>query len=191
MNANNSVKDEFSKFIEWMKKDRHEALDQLSKIQNGFENWIKIEFYLWLINVRENRLKPQDKDDYNQVGLEYRVKLNSNNRKRCDMWFGTESSGYHYIELKNIFNNSNKQKMMKSVIGDLECMVDINHRDESPVSGNAIILGVGFDDYDGHKWWVDSIEKVIVKNKKVNCYDITSDLPLQVAVFSYSYANGT
>ena len=158
------VSSEFNDFIDYMRRKRLTQLDGLSKVVNGIEGWIKVEFYLWLTTARPSgRLAPTVADTEGDAGMEYKVALDrgaqgmDRERKQCDLWIrsSADSSRYHYVELKCVFSQWNTPKMLRSAGDDLWYMRNLDPGpDASPASGSAIVLGVGFADqaaWDGAK----------------------------------------
>jgi len=154
-----SVVAEFRRFASWLNTTRPEELRRIASLANGFEGWIKLEFFFWLTSYRKPRLSadvgaPGGAD----VGLEYKVSLNPSFNgtpkvKQCDIWVRSkiQPSLFHYIELKAPFLNKNTGKLLDSSARDFLCMSQIRHSYEQALSGSAIILGVGFDDVNWQK----------------------------------------
>lgn len=143
------IADEFELFSNWLAENRREAIREIENLRNGFEGWIKLEFYFWLTTIRKARLEA-DKD----VGLEYNVQLDQRFRqmdkaqKRCDLWVRASGSvvRYHYVELKVPFYNQNSKKVLSSAANDVWYMARLKRAKEQVASGSAIILGVGFEE---------------------------------------------
>ncbi|MBW7900910.1 MAG: hypothetical protein H3C26_05510 [Rhodocyclaceae bacterium] len=130
-------------------------IDKLMEIENGFEGWLKLEFYFWLIK-RYNLSRSKD-----EIGMEWKTQLNKKasdykKTKQCDLWVcdinNPDDERYHYIEIKAPFNNDNRGKMLHgdnlSASSDLWYISRIEAGKKAlqyPLSGSVIILGVGFD----------------------------------------------
>lgn len=75
----------FLAFLTDLKSRRAPSLSELSRLRNGFEGWLKIELYLWLIE-RYGLRAGED------VGVEYKVWLDQRRgqmdraTKQCDLW---------------------------------------------------------------------------------------------------------
>lgn len=151
-----SVAQEFRDFTDWLCKNRADTMVRLQNLPNGFEGWMKIEFFMWLTSYRKPNLtaeSPFTPCNDADVGLEYKVKLDSRfsdvergSVKQCDLWIGSERPNlFHYVELKAPFANSNKGKMLKAAGDDFWYMSRIRKTHEHAASGNAIVFGVRFD----------------------------------------------
>ena len=135
---------EFAAFTAALSTERRELIDSIAVPNNGFEGWLKLEFYFWLI--KNGKLQASM-----DVGMEYKVSLDQRygamdrETKQCDLWVRDHlEAGYHYIELKAPFANTNQGKVMQSAADDFWYMSRLKGSSERVVSGNAIILGVGF-----------------------------------------------
>ncbi len=138
----------FKAFLTDLQARRAVDLPELSRLRNGFEGWLKIELYLWLIE----RYGLQATAD---VGLEYKVWLDQRRAqmdrktKQCDLWVrDAEGRGFHYIELKVPFANNNQGKLFLSASDDFWYMSRLLAADQSAATGSAILLGVGFAEQD-------------------------------------------
>lgn len=141
-----NVADEFEAFSHSL-REREGVLTSLAALNNGFEGWLKLEFFFWLI--RHHRLDATAED----VGMEYKVALDrrfaSMDRptKQCDLWFrAADESRFHYIELKAPFANANQGKMLQSASDDYWYMSRLRGSTEQVASGSAILLGIGFSE---------------------------------------------
>jgi hypothetical protein len=65
-------------------------------------------------------------------------------------------SRLHYVELKAPFANLNEIKVLTSLGNDFWHMARIRKASERAASGNAVVLGVGFDE----ERWRDCINRV-------------------------------
>ncbi len=125
---------------------------------------MKLEFFFWLTSFRNPRLLADATSSAGpDVGLEYKLSLDSKfvgtpAVKQCDIWVRSSAnpSLFHYVELKAPFLNKNASKLLDSAAYDFLCMSRIRHSYEQAISGNAIILGVGFDDSN----WKKGLERV-------------------------------
>lgn len=152
MRAIDNIHDKFAAFSDYLRRDRTTDTAQIAKLQNGFEGWLKLEFYFWLI--RECKLRPATETDTNgDIGLEYGVSLDGRTcketrlTKQCDLWVrATKLPTYHYVELKAPFAKWNKRKVLTSAGYDFWYMSRLRHRYEQVATGNAIVLGVGFSE---------------------------------------------
>lgn len=141
------VANTFQAFLTDLKSRRAQTLPELARMRNGFEGWLKIELYLWLIE-QYGLLAGED------VGVEYKVWLDQRRgqmdraTKQCDLWVrDAEAHGYyHYIELKVPFANYNQGKLFLSAADDFWYMSRLLASDQSAATGSAILLGAGFDE---------------------------------------------
>lgn len=147
----------FTAFIEYLKDKRRPYLEGLSSLNNGFEGWLKIEFYLWL---KQTYALP----DEEYIGMECKIRLKVKNpdghdkkKKQIDLWVWDEAGqGYHYVELKVPFCNQNKSKMFASAALDLSYMHYLYKRDSVRLTSSVIVMGVGF----GKTEWEDGMRTV-------------------------------
>lgn len=149
----------FQHFLKDLSALRAADLNRLSQLNNGFEGWLKIEFYLWLI--AQYSLEPANGD----IGLEYKVWLDQRRRqmdretKQCDVWVrDAQGAGFHYIELKVPFANPNQGKMLLSASDDFWYMSRLLASDQSATTGSSILLGVGFDEGVWHAAIEEAVE---------------------------------
>lgn len=134
-----------------------EQKEIISTLNNGFEGWLKIEFYTWLI--RENDLNYTAEHYHDRdAGMEYTIALdqrftaNDRTTKQCDLWVRNgQTINYHYIELKAPFANTNQGKLMQSAADDFWYMSRLKASTERAATGSAIVLGVGFSDEQWQK----------------------------------------
>lgn len=156
---------EFERFAKSLGHRRKDLFSRIGSLRNGFEGWVKLEFFFWLVGEYGLRI-PTPEQDWNEnsadIGLEYKVRLdqrwNDREVKHCDLWIRDDQQkpGFHYVELKAPFANANMNKMLTSAASDFWCMSRIRKSYEQAVSGNAIVLGVGFND----DTWVQGIDRV-------------------------------
>lgn len=124
------------------KRKRDVAL--IAEARNGFEGWLKAEWYRWLRERHELSL-----DD---IGMEYRLNKGARGHyeKRCDPWIrASDDDRWHFVELKVPFANGNKGKMLRFGGDDLWHMMNIAAEREGAASGGAILVGVHFT---GDEW---------------------------------------
>lgn len=143
------VATEFEKFLDSWQRERKHLPPAITSLYNGFESWLKFEFYFWLIDQRG--LRGPSETEWGDVGVEYKVALDQRRldikrpRKQCDLWRrDIDESRFHYVELKAPFANSNQGKLFRSAENDLWCMSRIKAGQERPASGSVVILGVNF-----------------------------------------------
>lgn len=141
---------EFEAFTRSLSDERQGLIESISSLNNGFEGWLKLEFYFWLIKNRG--LRALRTDEEHDIGMEYKVALDQRHTamdrqtKQCDLWIRDhDGSGYHFVELKAPFANANQGKLMQSAADDLWYMSRLKAGSEKVVSGSSILLGVGFD----------------------------------------------
>lgn len=185
----------FQSFLNDLSIRRAADLQRLSQLKNGFEGWLKIEFYLWLIAQYE--LEPDNED----IGLEYKVWLDQRRRqmdrdtKQCDLWVREANGrGFHYIELKVPFANTNQGKMMLSASDDFWYMSRLLASNQSVATGSSILLGVGFTD----ERWRRAIDEAVeyagnepdCVQTEVGCLTLEAELPLRWAVMTKTYLQG-
>jgi hypothetical protein len=120
---------EFEAFTLSLSAERQELIESIASLNNGFEGWLKLEFYFWLI--KHKKLRTSELDNEPDVGMEYKVALDQRHAlmdrttKQCDLWVrDSENAGYHFIELKVPFANNNKGKMFQSAADDFWYMSD-------------------------------------------------------------------
>ncbi|MBN1575366.1 MAG: hypothetical protein JW913_02365 [Chitinispirillaceae bacterium] len=162
------VATEFGKFARDLSARRPKEVARIETLSNGFEGWLKLEFFFWLVTTR--KLEPSTpKTGERDVGLEYKVRLDQRKAdrfaKQCDLWIRNQSgSSFHYVELKAPFAEFNQSKVLISAADDFWYMSRIRASCEEPASGNAIVLGVGFEEES----WRQAIEYVIEKARPVD-----------------------
>jgi hypothetical protein len=103
----NDINVAFAKFASELETTRGEALKRIAVCGNGFEGWLKFEFFMWLCN---SGLAPHE-----HVGLEYKVALNAVSTlgpsKQCDLWVLADTADrYHYVEIKAPFANKTRPR---------------------------------------------------------------------------------
>jgi len=148
-----NIADEFRMFAGWLTTDRPRELERIEQLANGFEGWIKLEFFFWLTSYRSPLLNARAAAGIDaDVGLEYTLRLDKRFRdiaptKQCDLWVRSSAgpSLFHYVELKAPFLNQNTGKVLDSAANDFWHMSRIRRSYEQAASGNAVVLGVGFD----------------------------------------------
>lgn len=159
-----TIIEEFAAFAAWLAEERPEHLERIAALANGFEGWMKLEFFFWLTTYRSPRLMHEVASrEGPDVGVEYKISLDPRfpdtpPTKQCDIWIrsSTNFNLFHYVELKAPFLNKNATKLLNSAAHDFVCMSRIRHSYEQAASGNAIILGVGFDDNN----WKNGLERL-------------------------------
>lgn len=140
-----SVGDAFSRFAAELQCKREPVIARIAQLTNGFEGWLKIEFLLWLVE--------QGLELNKGVGVEHRAKIDAQHaemgrqEKLCDLWLASTSlDRYHYVELKAPFANRNQGKVLRSAGHDLWYVSRLEATYEKAATGNAIVVGVGFDE---------------------------------------------
>lgn len=106
-------------FKAFMGSISHERKAIISTLNNGFEGWLKLEFYTWLIQAYDLDYTAAHYHD-RDAGMEYTIDLDQRfaaidrTTKQCDLWVRDgETSKYHYIELKAPFANTNQGKLIQ------------------------------------------------------------------------------
>ena len=139
----------FSNFMRSWEADRKHLPSSVSALANGFEGWLKFEFYFWLIHACGLRGPDSELAD---VGVEYKVALDQRwaqmdiATKQCDLWIrDSDEKRFHFIELKTPFANGNQGKMFNSAAMDYWYMTRLKAQAERVATGSVIILGVNFD----------------------------------------------
>ena len=139
-------------FKAFMGSISHERKAIISTLNNGFEGWLKLEFYTWLIQAYDLDYTAAHYHD-RDAGMEYTIDLDQRfaaidrTTKQCDLWVRDgETSKYHYIELKAPFANTNQGKLMQSAADDYWYMSRLKASTELVATGSAIVFGVGFSD---------------------------------------------
>lgn len=179
----------FKEFTDDLQKKRPEVLIHMSSLYNGFEAWLKFEFYFWLLTHKN--LNPQNED----IGLEYKLEIKDSyyQTKQCDLWVrdSIDNSKFHYIELKLVFNNRNTTKMFMQASDDAWYMAKIQTTEpQTPKTGNCIILSINLSQDS----WDIGLKKVqkyyhLPKMKQVTqqSIDINTDKKIRWAVFTQIY----
>lgn len=151
----------FRDFIESWEEERDYLPSSISVLANGFEGWLKFEFYFWLIRARGLR-GPHD-GWLGDVGVEYKVALDQRWAemdiliKQCDLWIrDRDEKRFHFIELKTPFANANQGKMFESAAKDYWYMTRLKIQAEKVATGSVIIFGVNFD----HARWEHYLQRV-------------------------------
>lgn len=144
------VATEFEAFMKSWENERDYLPSSIGALANGFEGWLKFEFYLWLI--RKHGLRGPSEEHYSDVGVEYKVALDQRwsamdcKTKQCDLWIrDQDETRYHFIELKVPFCNTNKGKMFASASNDFWYMSRLKAQAEKAATGSVIIVGVNFE----------------------------------------------
>ena len=157
---------EFEAFTLALSAERSELIDYITSLHNGFEGWLKLEFYFWLIKNRKLRASLSDKE--HDIGMEYKISLvqrygaMDRQTKQCDLWVRDhKTNGYHFIELKAPFANTNRNKVLQSAADDFWYMSRLTEKFESVVTGSTIALGIRF----GAEEWAAHIDKVKAYSK--------------------------
>lgn len=172
---------EFATFVDSLNADRAELIDSIAALNNGFEGWLKLEFYFWLIKTRKLRAAIDDRADDRDVGMEYKVALDQRHAamdretKQCDLWVRNhDENGFHFIELKAPFFNSNYGKMIRSAADDLWYMSRLTGAYEQVVTGSTIAVGIRFT----AEQWAEQVESV-------RAYSEKSSKPVSVTIGSF------
>lgn len=141
----------FGEFMQSWQQERNYLPSAVSALGNGFEGWLKFEFYFWLIRARGLR-GPHD-GWLGDVGVEYKVALDQRwaqmdiATKQCDLWVRDhDEKRFHFIELKAPFANNNQGKLFESAAKDYWYMTRLKAQAEKVATGSVIILGVNFDE---------------------------------------------
>lgn len=135
----------FQEFARWFSRSRGSYGPVLAGLCNGFEGWLKIEFYRWLVTERGLAANVD-------VLLEPKVKLDQRARpgrdeKSCDMKILTaDGRRFHFVELKAPFANFNSGKVLKGAGRDLWYVKHLRAKAERAATGSAVVVGVGFDE---------------------------------------------
>lgn len=144
-----NVASAFCEFMQSWEGDRKYLPSSISALANGFEGWLKFEFYFWLIQSRGLRGPDRELAD---VGVEYKVALDQRWSlmdiavKQCDLWIrDQDEKRFHFIELKAPFANANQGKMFESAAKDYWYMTRLKAQAEKVATGSVIIFGVNFD----------------------------------------------
>lgn len=151
---------EFEKFLQSWTAERGNLPASVEVLGNGFEGWLKFEFYFWLI--REHGLRATCAGEYGDIGVEYGVALDQRRasmdirEKRCDLWVSDLEGRYHFIEIKVPFANRNQGKMFNSASDDYWYMSRLRSQAEQVSTGSVIIVGVNFAD----ERWDKHLERV-------------------------------
>lgn len=139
-NAINTIAESFEAFMKWLEASRPEELAALAHTINGFEQWLRLEFWVWLLGQGI---------PYDEVGLEYRAELDDegalrrpDKQKRIDLWVRAEGrkERYHYVEFKVVFPNANAGRMFRLAASDLWYL---KHLDKSQIAASTSIIVIG------------------------------------------------
>lgn len=151
----------FREFIESWGAERDYLPSSISALANGFEGWLKFEFYFWLI--RSRGLQGPDDGWMGDVGVEYKVELDQCwadmdiPKKQCDLWIrDQDEKRFHFAELKAPFANANQGKMFDSAAKDYWYMTRLKAQAEKVATGSVIIFGVNFES----SRWEQHLEQV-------------------------------
>ncbi|MGN8273740.1 hypothetical protein [Pseudomonas sp. SMN5] len=151
----------FGEFMQSWQQERHYLPSSISALGNGFEGWLKFEFYFWLIRARGLR-GPHD-GWMGDVGVEYKVALDQRwsqmdiVTKQCDLWIrDQDEQRFHFIELKAPFANGNQGKLFESAARDYWYMTRLKAQAEKVATGSVIILGVNFEETR----WEEHLQRV-------------------------------
>lgn len=180
-----SVADAFAEFTSDLARDKPEAVAAIAEARNGFEGWLKVEFYAWL--RRRYDLGTSD------VGMEYLLHKGSstNTEKRCDLWVrGPTVGSWHFIELKVPFANTNRGKMLRFGGTDLWHMMNIDGVAEGAASGNAILVGVDFDEREWKRSRAIVLQAAGVAVDRVPSRTGVIGTALRWDVWSHDYGTG-
>lgn len=150
MTGIHNVATAFREFMQSWEHERNYLPSSVSALANGFEGWLKFEFYFWLIRARG--LRGPHEGWQGDVGVEYKVALDQRwaqmdiVTKQCDLWIRDhDEQRFHYIELKAPFANANQGKMFESAARDYWYMTRLKAQAEKVATGSVIIFGVNFD----------------------------------------------
>lgn len=140
----------FRDFMQSWSEERAYLPSSISALANGFEGWLKFEFYFWLI--RKHGLRGPHDGWMGDVGVEYKVALDQRwaemdiLTKQCDLWVRDhDEQRFHFVELKAPFANGNQGKMFESAAKDYWYMTRLKAQAEKAATGSVIIFGVNFD----------------------------------------------
>jgi hypothetical protein len=155
-----SVAQEFADFAAWLGAESPEKVQRIGTLSNGFEGWLKFEFFFWLTSYRHELLRSNGSDDDGDVGLDYDLRLGHRHpdmdRGKCDLWIRDSlGSHLHLVELRAPFATLN-DKLLTSVTNDFWHTARIRKASGRVASGNAVVLGVGADE----EGWRDCIHRV-------------------------------
>jgi len=171
---------EFAAFVDDLCTERADLIDSIAALNNGFEGWLKLEFYFWLIKNRKLRAAIDDGSNDRDVGMEYKVALDQRHAamdrktKQCDLWVRNhDENGFHFIELKAPFFNGNRGKMIRSAADDLWYMSRLTGAHEQVVTGSTIAVGIRFT---GEQW--------AAQVESVRAYSETTSKPVSVKIGS-------
>ncbi len=163
-----TIADAFDEFTRCLTAARPNRIDLIGDLDNGFEGWLKLEFFAWL--VEHYQCVPGV-----DVGLEYKVRLDQRRAvdkivKCCDLWVrGPTPERVHYVELKAPFANTNAGKVLTSAADDFWYMGRLRARFEAAATGNIIVLGVGFDE----RSWRRGRESIRARAQLCQEYEVT------------------
>ncbi|MEB0041487.1 MULTISPECIES: hypothetical protein [unclassified Pseudomonas] len=162
MSGIDNVATAFRDFLQSWEKEHICLPSSIGALANGFEGWLKFEFYFWLVRAR-GLSGPHD-GWMGDVGVEYKVALDQRwaemdiVTKQCDLWVrDQDEKRFHFIELKAPFANSNQGKMFESAAKDYWYMTRLKALAEKAATGSVIIFGVNFLDVAG---WESHLERV-------------------------------
>lgn len=119
-----------------------ENAQAVASARGSFEGWIRGELIVQLLGT-----KSISADD---IGVEYTATLKTEKgeprpQKRVDLWVRARPKGWHYLELKVVFNNAHQEKQFGSWRSDFEALKRLaNHEQAAGVASFAI--GVWFDE---------------------------------------------
>lgn len=148
-------------------------LDCISKLQSGFEDWLKFEF----CNMCTK--KDWNWSANNQFGVEYCAHLKDvSDTKTIDIWTYGNEELWNYIELKVVFNNLNKNKQFGSWVDDYESLKQLNDN-EKAFGIASIILGIDFEERE----WMNAIKKILPSiDYEKSIYGFIAETPIRYAI---------
>lgn len=162
-------------FVEHLQRDEAHRLGQIADFWHGFEGWLKMEMASMLCREPWN-YEPwalvKKKWVPGDVGVEHRARLRGKvgderfgDEKLIDVWASPKKGAkeWHFVELKAVFNNTNRTKVAQSWRTDFDTLLLVDPK-EGPKSVASLLFGVGFS-ADEFKTLADTFSKGLPKTQ--------------------------
>lgn len=162
-------------FVKHLQTDDPNRLGRIAEFWHGFEGWLKMEMASMLCGDPWN-YEPWDlvrkKWVPGDVGVEHRARLRGKvggekfgDEKLIDVWASPKKGAkkWHFVELKAVFNNTNRIKVAQSWRTDFDTLLLVDPK-EGPKSVASILFGVGFS-ADAFKTLADTFSDDLPKTQ--------------------------
>jgi len=162
-------------FLKDLQKKRTKEIRALRNIENGFEAWIKIQFFAYCLETL--------RIPASEIGMEYKAKLKKSRKysigeKQIDIRVTNNKRKYHYIELKVAFQKWNPGKQLQSWVNDFEALSGIKQRQPENVKADAdevasVVFGIG---YKNDEWQNETKKYAGARIKMLKALNFTKDI---------------